>query len=302
MSGTGDLPDRCESLLAIASEIGEAVPRHLACEIAVTGSVARGVADARSDLELNLWAHHLPPKRGRPAWIAEPEQTAWLQLAGATDLVLDEAVNPDGSIWCTFRFRDVWVELGWQALSDQSQLIADILDAVVLDHERLVLAEVISNATALRTQGEIERWQGCLTHYPDPLARRLVEESAGYWQYPHYLDNCWEPRPGQRLKFAEDLLHDAYRVLRILFAMNRQWEPDFKWLRGAIEPLEVKPSHVVERLNQMLSESPKEARITLFELVSDTLWLASPYFDVGTALSGVDSALRHRGSDNKKTG
>jgi len=46
-------------------------------EIAVTGSVARGVADEYSDVELNLWVDVLPAAEG---W------RAWLEGMGVTDL------------------------------------------------------------------------------------------------------------------------------------------------------------------------------------------------------------------------
>jgi hypothetical protein len=93
--------------LRLASELGEQCPPGLWEEIAVTGSVALGVADAASDLELNLWSDTLP---------SLGERAAWLERVGATDIRQLAEPLADGFI-AAFTYKDAAVEVGWQASS-----------------------------------------------------------------------------------------------------------------------------------------------------------------------------------------
>ena len=42
-------------------------------------------------------------------------------------------------------------------------------------------------------------------------------------------------RPGERLALIERMLDDALRVLRIVYALNRVWEPTTKRLAARVE-------------------------------------------------------------------
>ena len=70
---TGRLPDGATAASQyrydIARHLAEACPSALGEEIAVTGSIALGVADDASDVELNLWTDVLPSVEERRAWI-----------------------------------------------------------------------------------------------------------------------------------------------------------------------------------------------------------------------------------------
>jgi hypothetical protein len=58
-----------------------------------------------------------------------------------------------GSIWITCRFRHVWVEAGWRLIGSLEQSVRAILAGAVIDHPRLVLAEIVEHAIPLRTNG-----------------------------------------------------------------------------------------------------------------------------------------------------
>lgn len=95
--------DSCDRL-ARARALIERCPTDLDHEIAVTGSVARGVADESSDVELNLWVDALPEARRFRFWLDE---------VGATDLKPDIGqMDATGFCWTVCRFQGVWVEIG----------------------------------------------------------------------------------------------------------------------------------------------------------------------------------------------
>jgi len=102
----------------LARDLVSRCPPALGCEVAITGSVGRGVADQDSDIELNVWGDALPSKA---------ERVGWLRAAGATDIVADTEPIETGSIWVTCRFRQVWVEAGWQTIGSLEHHLRTIL-------------------------------------------------------------------------------------------------------------------------------------------------------------------------------
>ncbi len=82
-------------------------------------------------------------------------------------------------------------------------------------------------------------------------------------------------RPGERLSLVERLLDDALRVLKIVYALNRVWEPTTKRLATRVEPLAVKPERLAERIEEALTDpDPRRALATMTELQLETVRLA----------------------------
>jgi hypothetical protein len=115
----------------VAARLAAACPPDLAGEIAVTGSVAMGVADRTSDMELNCWSDELPSVEDRAAWIAS---------VGGEEASIREQPWPDGTLEATFRVEGVWVEAGWMTAARLEETLRGILAAEVLGHDRLLLA------------------------------------------------------------------------------------------------------------------------------------------------------------------
>ena len=113
------------SRFAIAQELAAACPAALGKEIAVTGSVAMGLADETSDVELNLWVENLP---------AVEERAAWIVQIGGTEAQISPREWSDGTLNATFCFRDAWVEAGWMTTAHVEETLHGILAAEVLDH------------------------------------------------------------------------------------------------------------------------------------------------------------------------
>ena len=59
-------------------------------------------------------------------------------------------------------------------------------------------------------------------------------------------------RAGGRLELTKHLVDDLDNVLRIVFALNRAWQPDWKRLPELVAPLAVKPDRLAERIDEAL--------------------------------------------------
>ena len=268
----------------IAQEIVTLCPPMLGQEVAVTGSVSKGWADDSSDIEQIFYVQILPTLQERDTWLHE---------IGAGEILHDEAPLEDGSIWSTFRFRDIWVEAGWQTFNQQEELLSHILMGQILDHHRLILAEVTAHALSLRSEGQLSRWQHQLLHYPAVLAHRLVEEATELWKFPHLLTARWTLIDrNEPWRLAEVLVRELHQLLRVLFAVNHQWEPEWKWIRQTTATLVLKPEHLMERIEAIWTSEDAAHRIAAcFQLIYDTLALLPPEYDVLPALHAIHESI-----------
>jgi hypothetical protein len=269
---------------ALAAEMAERAPPGFAVEIALTGSAALGVADARSDLELNLWGEALPAPDARRGWLA---------ALGAADVALAVEDGPDGTLWETWRYRGVWVEAGWQTLAAQERNLAALLTGAVHDHEHLLVAGAALQAVPLRTAGHLAAWQTRLADYPDGLAERITRAAVDRWQWPHWVALRWAyAERGEMLAHAGCLAADLRAALRVLFAANRRWESGWKWLRPAVRDLPRRPDRLIERIDALLADpDPAGATRASLTLVLDCLALAAALPEVARARELITASL-----------
>jgi hypothetical protein len=248
----------------IAREVAERCPPALGQEIAVTGSVALGLADDGSDIELNLWVRELPDAAAREAW---------LNGLGATDTIAQEQPWGDGTLAATFRYRGVTIEIGWQT----SDALEAALRSVLEEHRtsRLPIAYAVSQAVPLRSAGALALWQSRLAVYPDGLRERLIEQNTNNWRLPHSGGIRWAlARRRDVLALNERLTWDVYNVLNLLFAVNRRWRPDWKWLRHKCAALPIQPERLAERVEEVFEAPSLERRVVVCQqLILDTLAL-----------------------------
>ena len=71
------------------------------------------------------------------------------------------------------------------------------------------------------------------------------------------------------------MVDDASRVLRIVYALNRVWEPTTKRLAARVATLAMKPDRLAERIEEAFSEpNPRRALLVMTELQAETVALA----------------------------
>jgi predicted nucleotidyltransferase len=252
--------ERSEQLQDLAQRVADALPLEVAEEVVLTGSVSRGVADEVSDIEMLI----VTP---------EPlELAACFSHARAAGLEELDTWGPQGTP--TQRVsglrEDVPLELIWwsREYADSS------IDAIFLG-ENLSAADAIANGVALRTSGLLSRWQARLSDYPEELALAQIEDAALTWGGFAAAGLLTLARPGELLARTERMMDDASRVLRIVYALNRVWQPTHKRLAARVAPLAVKPDRLAERIEDAFSEpDPRRALLVMTELQSDTVALA----------------------------
>lgn len=129
------------------------------------------------------------------------------------------------------------------------------------------------------------------------LQDRLVRSATLAWADPHrYLVpvvNLWPlVERGNRLAIAARLMRETERALRPLFATNRQWEPDWKWLAPESNRLRSRPPRPTARVDEIFTPSdPRESAVRCLRLILDVLELAPDRHDLDRQKRLVQEAL-----------
>jgi hypothetical protein len=250
---------RTIELRAIAQRIADALPDDVE-EVVVTGSVSRGVADDVSDIEMLIVTsgqHELD------------ECFALAAACGLTDLgSWGEQSVPTKRV-SGYR-ESVPIELIWW-----SRAHAEAAIDAIFEGELSGSADAIANGIALRTSGLLAGWQERLRHYPNELAAARIEDAALTWGGFAAAGLLTLVRPGERVALLERMVDDAARVVRIVFALNRVWQPTLKRLDVRVGELQVTPDRLAERIEEALTEpDPHRALIAMTALQLDTARLA----------------------------
>src|SRR5919199_329121 len=124
------------------------------------------------------------------------------------------------------------------ARSDQLRALAQV-DALHAG-EAPSTADALVHGVPLRTAGLLAAWQERLSEYPPELAAARIEAAALRWGGFAPAGLLTLLRPGDRLALTEWLVDAATRVLTIVFARNRVWQPTTKPLSARVAAPPVK--------------------------------------------------------------
>jgi predicted nucleotidyltransferase len=250
---------RTEELRTLAQRVADAFPPDV-IEVVLTGSVSRGVADEVSDVEMLVVT-------------SEPlELESAYELARGAGL---EGLDTWGTQGVPAKRVSGYVEGEPFELIFWPRAFAEDEFEALVGGKLSSSADAFANGVSLRTSGLLAAWQERLRDYPEELAAARIEEAALPWGGFTPAGLLTVVRPGERLSLMEWTLDGALRVLRIVYAINRVWEPTTKRLAARVEPLAVKPERLAERITEALTEpDPRRALLTLTELQLDAVRLA----------------------------
>jgi predicted nucleotidyltransferase len=251
---------RNQELRALAQRVADALPAELADEVVLTGSVSRGMADEVSDIEILVVT-------SEPLGLEDCFELA--RSVGLDELGTWGA--QDGPTRRVSGYREqVPIELIWWP-RDYAETQIDALLAGAMHST----ADALAHGVALRTSGRLAAWQERLRAYPPELAAAQIEEAALPWGGFAAAGLLTLIRPGERLALTEWILDGAIRVLAIVFALNRVWQPTTKRVAVRISPLPVKPDRLYERIEEALTErDPRRALRVMTELQLHAVTLA----------------------------
>jgi hypothetical protein len=246
-------------LRSLAQAVTDALPTAVV-EVVLTGSVSRGVADEISDIEMLIVSDEE---------FGLDDCFSFAAICGLTNLgTWGEQGGPTRRV---SGYRDgAPIELIWW-----SRAHAEAAIDATFTGDLSTTGDAIAHGVPMRTSGLLAQWQDRLRHYPDQLSTRRIEDAALKWGGFHAAGLLTLLRPGERLALVEWMVDDAARVVRIVFALNRVWQPTSKRLSERVGALSNKPERLAERIEEALTEpDPRRALLVMTELQLDTLSIA----------------------------
>ena len=244
-------------------EIAERVVKGLAArtELRATllaGSVARGIADEHSDIDLLNFYDELPDR---------DMFDSVLKDAGG-EIIGDIGAPTAEAFVARYRIEGIEVQTGGEVMSALEKRLASI-EAGDVDWITAKVAMGTLEGTALFGHELVSEWQK-RARYPEALRRREVEANLG-WFPVWAIDQHLASRDAELFR-RQMLLEGAFKVVAVLSAVNRLYFTTFQFKRAGshFEEMKVKPDRLAERLDRVADGPPSEAADELRKLVEET--------------------------------
>jgi hypothetical protein len=230
--------------------------------IAVGGSVARGYADAYSDLEMPIIWDSLPGDDTRHALVA---------ALGAEFLY-----GYDGpSLEDQLLMRGFQVDLWHATVAGEESVLDRVLRGFSTDLGDSNFMDTVQTCIPLYGEDIIRGWKERAQDYPDELALRAIRERLPAFQISQLAVAA---RRGNPTEFYAGLCQLQQALFLVLLALNRSYFPTFKWMYRVLESLAVKPDDVAQRLRRAFAVPYPEAAADTARLLDETLALVEQRF------------------------
>ena len=242
----------------------------------VGGSVARGIADAYSDLDTIAFCSELP---------SEAELSAAEQQAPGTRWNYNRQSPHAVGVEC--RIGDARIEVGHLLSSRMESHLADVVDRHQTDTGKQKSVGGMLDALPLYGEDLVRSWQDKAAAYPDGLARAMVEAHLSFM--PNWIPRDYAPFRDSPLYRYELFCQATNNILGILLGLNRLYHPhEFKWLDYTVGKMRLAPPHLAQRLKAVFRLAPPEAADHLGRLIEETFALVEAH------LPQVDTAPARR--------
>lgn len=250
-------------LLEKAKRCAANIPRSLG-SISISGSVSYGRANEYSDIEIDLVGREIPARKEIEEIITD---------IGGKEIVLEDEFEKDGALVSEFIWEDLEFEFVWTTFENILNAINPILEAKSTDHEKLVYIWTINRSIILRDEEvRLKNIKDSVFEYPKGLSEKIIRTNLKNRMTSRYgIQSAIGRKEAFILSERRNELLKS--IFRIIFALNKKWEPYWKWVMTELDDIQMKPKDTKERIRTVLaSDMLKEDNwIELFELYKETL-------------------------------
>jgi predicted nucleotidyltransferase len=257
-----------------AAYLAQAQPRA----ILLTGSAAKGLSDAYSDLDLIIY-YETPPTAERLAAVRATLQASDIRVSSdpETDSAMEMYVLQD--VECQVAHLPI---AKWER--DMQAVLEDCEPGTFVEKALIGLLDGI----ALHGEDLLTLWQERAASYPDGLARATVAHYLRF--FPLWLvAEQWRTRDAT-IFFTQMLVEVSLNLLGVLAGLNRRYFStfQFKRLHHFAGTLPVTPDRLADRLDEIFALDPVAAAMAMEHLVEETILL------VEACMPAVDTASVRR--------
>ena len=242
--------------------------------ILLTGSVAKGVADDNSDLDIILYYDELPG--------AEAFET-YRQAALDSDGGFYGGSAADG--WALFQYIDgIRHDFAHAKLDEAEKMVEEFLAEPSLEENNLFIAlDGILTGLPLKGAEITDGWKARLANYPPKLGEMLVQKHLRF--RPHWVLQKMGVERNEVIFLQEELLNAVQNICGVLCGLNQLYHPGkIKGLHHTVAKMSIAPPNVAHRLRVLCEVDMQTAVTNLKTLIEETISL------VETHLPHIDTA------------
>ncbi|HOU15670.1 MAG TPA: DUF4037 domain-containing protein [Anaerolineae bacterium] len=230
--------------------------------ILVGGSVARGYADAYSDLELPILWDELPADETRLALVAALHGEF---LHGYDGPALEDQLLING-------FQ---VDLWHNTVTADDAVIKAVLEEHSTDFGDSNFMDTIRACIPLYGEAIIQGWKAQAAHYPETLALKNIQQHLAAFDAAQLVVVAHRDNP---TVFYATISRLQEAMFLVLLALNRLYFPTFKWMYQVLPTMQVKPVDVERRFRQAFTVPYAEAIVDTTRLLAETVVLVEQHF------------------------
>lgn len=238
--------------------------------IGIAGSVARGEADAYSDIDMSIYYEELPTE--------EELKLAYKQNQG-TDYRVYADEREGGALTEQYFARGIKCDFGHVTIERFEGEIKQLLEECDPENILLKMLEGIVDMVPLYGVQLIEQWKAKVANYPDKLAQAMVKKHLQF--RPLWVLNNYGVKRDDVLFLKDELQQAVRKIIGVLSGLNRFYHPvtpaPFKGIDKLINKMAIAPPNLSFRLKQVLREEPQIAVNQLDELIEDIFALVEKY-------------------------
>ena len=213
-------------------------PRVLA--VMVGGSIARGCADAYSDVEIGVFWDALPSDADRRDAARRMGGEVWKFDPSGGDRASEHIGLSEATVGSKRYLGTAMVSPVHMTVGTAEEWIGALIDDLDTAPQKYELAAAVRYGVPLYGHDLIRRWNAKAASFPDRLAVKLVQQNL--WLGPWFKWTAYVER-ADHLATAQNLVWMQQGIVNVLAALNREYLPsvEHKWVGRLIEGLEIKP-------------------------------------------------------------
>ncbi|MBW4605765.1 MAG: nucleotidyltransferase domain-containing protein [Hassallia sp. WJT32-NPBG1] len=238
--------------------------------IGVSGSVARGQADAYSDIDMSIYYKELP---------SDEELKIAYEQNQASDYRINDSDRKVGYVVEQYFVHGVKCDVGHITIECFERDMDMVLEQCDPDNPMLNVMAGILDMQPLHGGELIEQWKAKIANYPDKLAQQMVKKHLhfrGVW----FVNNYGFKRD-DILFLTDEVLQTVKNMIGVLLGLNRFYHPvnyvPFKGMDKFIKKMAIAPNNLSFRLKQIFREEPQTAVKNLGELIEETFALVEKH-------------------------
>lgn len=248
----------------------------------ITGSVAEGLSDFYSDLDMTVYYEHELPSEEELARIRKEN--------GAPERVWLLGERAEGNIAEAYELHGIQAQIGHTTIAAWENDIAEVVERFNADTPLHKAMSGTLEAITVYGDERMRAWQAKISEYPEGLRRAMVEQHLKFFPYWNIQEQI--AARDAMIWHYQILTEAAYNLVAILAGLNRLYFTtfQFKKMRRLLDRMTLLPNDFANRIEELFRLEPSAAALSLEGLVRDVVTLVEremPELDVTAVVKNL---------------